>query len=130
MTFGSNKFVAVVESTKVEHKFCYLFRLLSQNIFPLLGSPPNHLINMSQLLTEADVKSEDFNNRQNARLTRDSKAVVLIQELIASGKINQSTEPKAVWLSDPIFQAHKLANFRTCFNNIKKEASAIPNDGT
>ena len=85
---------------------------------------------MSLILSDADVKSEEFCNRQNSRLTRDSKAVVLIQELLASRKITQSTERKTVWLTDPIFQAHKLANFRTCFNNIKREANMSTPEGT
>ena len=69
------------------------------------------------------MKSADFNSRQNTRLTRDSKAVVRLQELFAAGKIDHSTEPKATWLSDSVFTAHKLANFRTCFNNMKKDSS-------
>lgn len=76
---------------------------------------------MSQLISDTDIKSAEFSNRQNARLTRDSKAVVKLQEMFASGQITGTEEPKAVWLADPVFHAHKLNNFRTCFNNIKKD---------
>lgn len=30
-----------------------------------------------------------------------------------------SEDPKSDWISDPVFQNHKLANFRTCYPNIR-----------
>lgn len=74
---------------------------------------------MAELLTEAEIKSQNFQSRQNTRLTQDSKAVVRLTELMSNGTITGSEEPKKVWLSDPIFTTHKLANFRTCFNNMR-----------
>lgn len=32
-------------------------------------------------------------------------------------------DPKSVWESEAIFQKHKLANFRACYNNLRKEGS-------
>ena len=76
---------------------------------------------MSQLPSEKQMKEHEFNSRQNSRLTRDSQAVVKLIEGFANGSISTSSEPKTVWTSDPVFSAHKLNNFRTCFNNIRKE---------
>lgn len=76
---------------------------------------------MSQPLSDTQLKAHQFNSRQNNRLTRDSQAVVKRIALFSDGKISASAEAKAVWLSDPVFQAHKLHNFRTCYNNIRKD---------
>lgn len=84
---------------------------------------------MSQPLSDAQIKAHEFTARQNSRLTRDSQAVVKLTALFSDGKIAPGTEPKAVWLSDPVFHVHKLHNFRTCFNNIRKEVMDGKSEG-
>lgn len=86
---------------------------------------------MSQLLTEEDKARGDFDGLQNSRLTKGSKAVSLLYSLFQSGKLGRDSEPKPIWLSNPLFMNHKIQNFRTCFNNVKKEFfSNSVNDGT
>ena len=76
---------------------------------------------MAEIMTDSQLKEREFDNRQNNRLSQDSKAVVRLVELFANGTVSSKSEPKAVWLSVPTFQIHKLNNFRTCFNNIRKD---------
>lgn len=76
---------------------------------------------MTHLMYQSEMDEHKFNNRPNNRLSKDSQAVVKLYDLFAKGIINGSEEPKSVWQSDPIFQVHKLNNFRTCYNNIRRE---------
>lgn len=55
------------------------------------------------------------------RLTKGSKAVRILRGKFENGAISGQEDPKSVWLSDPVFQGHKLSNFRTFYHNIKKE---------
>ena len=94
-------------------------RSLKQSVFTQVHQFEH--INMSEQLSDKQLKELEFNKRQNTRLTRDSQAVVKLIEGFTNGSISVTSEPKTVWLSDPVFTAHKLNNFRTCFNNIRKE---------
>ena len=55
------------------------------------------------------------------RLTKSSDAVIKLREKLERGELKGTEDPKQVWLSEPLFQMHKIENFRTCWNNLKKE---------
>ena len=55
----------------------------------------------------------------NHRLRKDSAAVHRLTEKFEKGEITGAEDPKEVWLSDTLFQNHKLSNFRTCYNNVR-----------
>lgn len=55
------------------------------------------------------------------RLTKGSKAVKLLRSKFQKGEITGKEDPKLVWQSDDVFKQHKLPNFRTCYNNVKKD---------
>lgn len=76
---------------------------------------------MSKILTAEEKQKDDFEGLQNSRLTKSSKAVSLLYSMFESGQLGKNSDPKPVWLSNPVFMNHKIQNFRTCFNNIKKE---------
>lgn len=54
------------------------------------------------------------------KLTATSPAVQLLQQKFEKGEVQQSTDPKSIWESENIFQEHKLDNFRTCVNRLKR----------
>ncbi|MEM6687231.1 MAG: hypothetical protein AAF617_15725 [Bacteroidota bacterium] len=74
---------------------------------------------MATILTDSEIKENLLDMAPNNRLTKDSKAVVLLRQKLADGTIKGTEDPKQVWLSEPIFMEHKLNNFRTCYNNIR-----------
>lgn len=76
---------------------------------------------MAQLIDPSKQREYEINNMKNPRLTRDSAASVKLREWLSTGKLTGEEEPKEVWLMDPLFMNHKLANFRTCYNNSRKE---------
>lgn len=57
----------------------------------------------------------------NSRLNKDSAAVYKLREMFESNQFTGTEDPKQAWLSHPLFQEHKLSNFRTCYKNIKTE---------
>lgn len=57
----------------------------------------------------------------NEMLTKSSKAVILLYKKFCTGEISITDNAKAVWGSNPVYQVHKLDNFRTNFNRIKSE---------
>lgn len=63
-----------------------------------------------------------------AKLTKNSAAVVVLRDKLESGEILGSEDPKKVWLSHATFQQHNLENFRTFYNNIRKEVDAKKSD--
>ena len=56
-----------------------------------------------------------------AELAKDSKAVKLLRGMFEKGQITGNETLKDVWLLSPVFQEHKLQNFRTCYSNLQKE---------
>lgn len=58
------------------------------------------------------------------RLTKKSLAVRLLRTKFEKGALTGEEQPKAVWESDAVFQKHKLANFRTCYNSMRLEFGA------
>lgn len=61
------------------------------------------------------------------KLTESSQAVKILRAKFRTGEVTGKEKPKAVWESDPAFQKHRLNNFRTCFNKIKKQ---LEDEGT
>lgn len=55
------------------------------------------------------------------KLTVNSKAMVLLRKKFESEEISRNDDPKSVWSQEPLFSVHKLDNFRTRFNKLKKE---------
>lgn len=55
------------------------------------------------------------------QLRKGSKAVRHLQHLFMSGAIDRSEDPKKGHEVYSVFQQHKIAKFRTCYNNLKKE---------
>ena len=54
------------------------------------------------------------------KLTATSPARMLLVSKFLSGEITGEEDPKSVWESDPVFKAHKLANFRVHYNDLRK----------
>lgn len=57
---------------------------------------------------------------QKKKLTKNSRSVQLRSEKLPDGSIAYDTNPKRIWESEAILRAHKLTNFRTCLNNLRK----------
>ena len=55
------------------------------------------------------------------KLTKDCLALKLLRARIKSRQITGDDPPKQVWKSDPSFKLYNLANFRTCYNRLRKE---------
>jgi len=55
------------------------------------------------------------------KLTETSKAVVLLRRKFANGEIGHRSRAQQVHESNEAFKEHKLDNFRTKFNKLKKE---------
>ena len=55
------------------------------------------------------------------KLTRNSEAVQLLLSKFESGLISKDADARSVWESEIIVKRHNLPNFRTCFNNMRKE---------
>lgn len=55
------------------------------------------------------------------RLTKTSRAVKLLRSKFETGEVTGREDPKEFWQSEVVFQEHKLTNFRTCYNNIRKD---------
>lgn len=55
------------------------------------------------------------------RLTINSKAMILLKKKFENGDISAEDTPKSIWGSELVFMEHKLDNFRTRFNKLKKE---------
>lgn len=64
------------------------------------------------------------------RLTKNSRARQVLKEKLEKGDLDGSEAPKTVWASDPLFKAHTLDAFRTCYNNVKSELGITPENGT
>lgn len=58
------------------------------------------------------------------RLTKNSRPVQVLREKYENGDISDTTKPKEVWKSDPIFRAHTLNTFRNCFNKIENDVKS------
>lgn len=58
---------------------------------------------------------------KGAVLSQNSEAVVRLREKLSSGELSGTETPKQAWLSDVLFQQHKLDNFRTCYNKMKEQ---------
>lgn len=58
------------------------------------------------------------------KLTANSAARKLLVQEFANGEITGDEDPKDVWESDSIFQQHKLSNFRTHYNNLRRNRVA------
>ena len=56
------------------------------------------------------------------KLTAKSPARQILASKFRSGEITENEDLKDVWLSEPIFQHHKLNNFRKHYNNERKPA--------
>lgn len=56
-------------------------------------------------------------------INKDSTVAVKLREKCASGELKGMRQPKKVWMFDSTFEQHKLENFRTFYNKIKKEYS-------
>ena len=85
--------------------------------FCTLFTPDQRL--MSRVLTSEEISNYNFTMLQNNRLTKDSAAVAKLIEKFEKGEIKGTEDPKSVFLSDPLFQQHKLANFRTFYHNTR-----------
>ena len=75
------------------------------------------------------IKSSMLPPTLSMTLSKNSPAVAKLHEKFSSGQLTGKEQPKDVWLSDPIFQQHKLENFRTCYNKVKKEYSTNSTNG-
>ena len=60
-------------------------------------------------------------------MSKNSEAIKLLRHMFSNGQINDSDTPKSVYESSDVFQKHKLSNFRTHFNSMRKEYK--PNEG-
>lgn len=52
-------------------------------------------------------------------------AVKLLRTKFVNGEITGRENPKAVWEAEPVFQKHKLTNFRACYNNMKRSSRTV-----
>lgn len=62
------------------------------------------------------------------RLTKDSAAYKLLAQKFDDGEIEPADRPKEVWLTEEVFQQHKLDNFRTAFNKMKAQKGILLRD--
>ena len=76
---------------------------------------------MSELLTEHEIQISMASPNRPNQLSKNSEAVRLLREKFECNEITGDETPKQAWLMDPLFQQYKLENFRTCYNNMKKE---------
>lgn len=53
------------------------------------------------------------------RLTKDSAGVTKLIEKYKKGENSGTADRKAVWMSDALFQRHKLAKFRIFYHHIR-----------
>lgn len=60
----------------------------------------------------------------SSRLTKKSRAVQVLREKFENGDISDSSTPNEIWETDPLFRAHTLNHFRTCFNSVRTEYKA------
>lgn len=58
---------------------------------------------------------------EDKKLTKKSDAVRYLHSLFEKKIITGKEDPKAVFLMSSLFQRHKLSNFRTCYNQIRRE---------
>ena len=57
------------------------------------------------------------------KLTKNSLAVKTLNSMLSSGELSGTDNPKSVWESNHLFKSHKLPNFRTCYNRLRKQYS-------
>lgn len=53
------------------------------------------------------------------RLTKDSEAYKLLEQMFKEGDVEPSAKPKAIYDSEEVFQDHKPESFRALFNKFK-----------
>lgn len=63
-----------------------------------------------------------------SKLSKNSPAVKLLRSKFDRGLVTPDMTPADVRETEPLFKAHKPTNWRTCFNNMKKEYE-IENSG-
>lgn len=54
------------------------------------------------------------------KLTANSPARLLLLQKFLNGDIRGDEDPKEVWQSEDVFMEHKLSNFRTHYNNMRR----------
>ena len=55
------------------------------------------------------------------KLTKNSKAVMMLKQMLSSGQLSGEEDPKTVWQSLPTFMEHKLSNFLTCYYRLRRQ---------
>lgn len=72
---------------------------------------------MAEIFTTDEINGANMST-YNGWLTKDSAGLYELTENLDKGINDGSEDPKSVRLSDLLFQKHKLAIFRTCYNSV------------